>query len=673
MRKSHGVLLVTVFLLASLFIICLSFFIQDSECIDSVRFVVTPMQGVAESVSLYNHGDAYYAFLPAYAQWDDMRLEYRSGCTIYLNDTPYTSESALSDLEFDRPYSMRITNFVGMTVFDGQLFFKKAGNIPALSIHLTDGTVSDLAVSKEVSKTGFASLINPDSSIAYSGNIKEIHGRGNSTWGQAKKSYKLILPQEADLLGMGAATNWVLLSNSFDESGLRNKLAYDFAKELGVSSAIDSEYIDLYIDDVYYGLYLLAESVEVGPERVDISNLYGQTQSLNQAPLSSYSPIQLTESDHVSKGFAIPNNPSDISGGYLLQLEHHRDQFLIEESIFQTNLLDVVVASPKYASSQQISYISSHMQQLENQICHGDLSGIDVPSFAKYYMIHELFASGDPSSCYYYKNSDTTDGKLYAGPIWDFDMSIGNAWLATNIPANVLYYNFTNWYDILCENEQFRQVLQNLYEAELKPELFQRISLELGQYKNLISQSFDMDRLRWSNVPAPNNFAVESQKHFDTVDEHVEDILRYMSERLTFLDKVWTDDHYYYSVKFASSDVPHGSFTYTFRAGDECTADPQPVISAELESSYIFLGWYDENGEQYVPNSTLDQSKTYYSQWQKVTASVPENSIAAESTSATPGLLQRLLGPNKYLYCALGAMLLFITFFIVTDIRRSRK
>lgn len=52
---------------------------------------------------------------------------------------------------------------------------------------------------------------------------------------------------------------------------MRNKLTYDLARDMGLQYAIESAYVDVWLNGGYVGNYLLCEKIEDGKTRVDIS------------------------------------------------------------------------------------------------------------------------------------------------------------------------------------------------------------------------------------------------------------------------------------------------------------------------------------------------------------------------------------------------------------------
>lgn len=668
--KKISILFSTIFLFI---IVC--FCMQEHDAVNTVRLVAQAEDHITQSVSLYYDDGVYYAFLPSYADTNSLSIVYNNAYSLYLDGEYYDSDSQFSTFEPNRSYEMIMKNSFHITVCNEKLIIMKAEHIPALSIHLTDGTIENINADKEISKTGLATLITENKTVNYAGSIQSIHGRGNSTWDQAKKSYSLALPEEADLLGMGAGKEWVLLSNSFDESGLRNKLVYDTAKAIGVTFAVDAEYVDLYIDNVYYGLYLLAKKIYVGNNHVDITNLEEKTKSINPYPLSFYQSFEEEHNGKMIRGYDIAENPKNITGGYLVQIEHHEEKLAARESLFRTDSLSFSVSSPKYASRQQITYLSDYFNTVESQLAKGDLSNINVDSFVKYYLIQELFANKDKSSVFFCKDSDEVDSQVYACSIWDFDLSIGNGWLVSNVNPSVLYRNTDNWFEYLYDNPIFQSRLKEMYASVIKSDLDTLLYHRLEEYRNTVSSSFAMDKRRWRK--ANNGYTVsdtdktdsstwgrQSQHHFDTLDEHISYISDFMNQRIQFLDSAWIDDVTYCFVSFST---PENTDYFTVREGDVLTEEPIPSYDNNDDR---FIGWYDADGKEYVPNQTVTRSVNYNAKWE-------EYGDSGSKATALLSLIERIkanpLHESVLLSGGLIIMVCAILYFVITDIRKAKK
>ena len=100
----------------------------------------------------------------------------------------------------------------------------------------------------------------------------EIRGRGNSTWGGYKRPYALRLSAEQSLCGMPAHCRWVLIANYYDNSFIKNELAYYLSRQLGMDYTVRGEFVNLVLNGNYVGLYWLGEAILVAENRVAIND-----------------------------------------------------------------------------------------------------------------------------------------------------------------------------------------------------------------------------------------------------------------------------------------------------------------------------------------------------------------------------------------------------------------
>jgi len=105
----------------------------------------------------------------------------------------------------------------------------------------------------------------------YRGEIN-IKLRDKSAKSLEKRPFNIKLGEKANLLGLGMHNNWELLSNDIDHTLLRNKLLYEFSKDIGMEVYLKSENVVLVFNNVYYGVYQLCEPVNIDSEKVDIYN-----------------------------------------------------------------------------------------------------------------------------------------------------------------------------------------------------------------------------------------------------------------------------------------------------------------------------------------------------------------------------------------------------------------
>ncbi len=92
----------------------------------------------------------------------------------------------------------------------------------------------------------------------YTGGSAKIRGRGNTTWTQfPKKPYRVKLGKKTDVLGMGAARDWLLLADYRDAALLRNSIALHLGQELGLAETPEFRHVNLIINGKYRGMCLI--------------------------------------------------------------------------------------------------------------------------------------------------------------------------------------------------------------------------------------------------------------------------------------------------------------------------------------------------------------------------------------------------------------------------------
>ena len=397
--------------------------------------------------------ESWYLFLPATADPAHLTITYETpeDAPLLLNDTTVKSGAETDLLSKAETFAMQ----AGESGI-GELHVMQS-NLGCMYVTLEEGGMELLARAKQLETRGDAFMIGADGSVQYQGALEKIKGRGNSSWDytDGKKPYNFKLPKKAALFGMGAAKKWALVSNFLDHAMLRNEIAFAMSRNAGIAFTPDAVFIDLYLDGDYRGVYQLSERVQVHPERVAITDLQKATEKLNEQPLEEY-PRRVVggtlngEEPGSYQYYEIPNDPSDITGGYLIQFQIRgrpkRGEFVTNRGVV------CEVCEPEYASKAQTEYIRGFVQELEDAIY--SVNGcnslgrhyseyLDTDSLALGYLIQEITENtdGTSTSFYFYKDSDQTgDGKLHYGPVWDFDLAYQNYSLAVPDLNGRLHY-----------------------------------------------------------------------------------------------------------------------------------------------------------------------------------------------------------------------------------------
>lgn len=138
---------------------------------------------------------------------------------------------------------------------------------------------------------------------------------------------------------------------------------------------------------------------------------------------------------------------------------------------------------------------------MENNTDYEEL--IDVVSAADYWLIQEFSQNADAfhtPSTYAYKKRFETDGregKLYFGPLWDFDRAWGDTGFFSSDPA---YFNHVTheWVDELRDKEEFAELLKQRW--AILDQVLEETLKEGGIFDTWVSEnrdSFIKDKEKW--------------------------------------------------------------------------------------------------------------------------------------------------------------------------------
>jgi len=500
---------------------------------------------------------AYYLFLPGHTQtlhlWfegaqsataDGKALENGADASWLLQQDSFTLQLG------EKSYPVRLM---------------RSSSVPSLFINTESGSLDYIHRRKGNAETGAMLMTGAEGDTVYDGALLHIKGRGNATFALNKKAYQIKLEKGTDLCGMGKAKTWILLADFRDNSLLRNKIAFDLARAAGLEYTSESQTVDLYVNNDYLGAYLLCEKVEIGDTRVDIADLGKATEKLNDAALDSYKRYGYnTYRLATQKGFQIPTDPDDITGGYLFELDY-KMRYSDELSGFVTRRGQaVVVKEPEAASAAQISYISAFYQGFENAIHAEDgidpASGkhysefVDMDSLVKKYILEEVLKNRDAnrSSLFFYKPADEQSAVAFAGPAWDYDASLGNyathkgddtlnpATFLVNCDTGENYYLFPTLYGHADFQKAVAQMYQTVFAPALEVLLGQRKDesgtlLSLDEYASQIEACAAMNFVRW---PVFNSKARVAQTGVN-YEENITYLKTFISARMAFLNGAW--------------------------------------------------------------------------------------------------------------------------------------
>ena len=306
----------------------------------------------------------------------------------------------------------------------------------------------------------------------------DIRGRGNTTWYWPKKPYLIKLNEKQSLFGMPKHKRWILLANFNDRTLMRNLVSMKVASMMShLAWTPGCVPVELVLNGKHVGSYLLIEQVRVDKKRVAVT--------------------EMTPEDNVGDA---------VTGGYLLELDFHYDnevQWLDPHGHNEGIPFAVKYPDPEDLTPQQLTYIKGYISETANTL-YGDnfkdpdegyAKYIDVDSFIDYWIVFEVMGNhelGNPGSVYMHKDRN---GKLVAGPCWDFDWGILSYNTSPQARTGLINGNAI-WYARLRQDPAFKAKLKARFD-ELLPKL-ETIPAYIDECERLLTESAKLNFAMWN-------------------------------------------------------------------------------------------------------------------------------------------------------------------------------
>ncbi len=552
-----------------------------------------------------------YVFLPSYADLEAISVETQAPRVEFESEheviTVSNKKDSLCAFEEKIPYIVHFYDAGGQEVGTKSITFLKSGKLPTLYVTTQTGSMEFLDADKSYKEKGYAELVDVDGQTLFSDELKNISGRGNHTFTFDKKSYQMKLREAADLLGMGKSNTWILLSNVFDNSYIRNKLTYDMALQAGMEGSPESKYIDVYFNGSYHGMYLLTEKVQFGENRLDYPDLESQNRDLNGDNLDQANPFE--DEKENQKGVELFRNPDDITGGYLIEHDYG-PKYEEEFSGFITDEQErFVLKNPEHASREEVAYIAGLMRDIEAAIKSEDgysphtgkhfTEYIDLESWADKYLVEEITANtgGGCSSSYFYKLPNGVSEKVFGGPVWDYDKAYARSWDYSQNPRILSFLTLhgedsTRWFYYLYQHEEFVEAVKKEYKEKFSNYLEQMGSEKADEYLAEIGDSAALDLERFSYIYRDYGSDLDYLSAAQSIKQ-------FILERKQFFDSVWLQDASVCQIHFLEEDGREIRDLGVIQ-GESIVNLPEEISPGEE-----FVGWQIEGTEELLTEQTV--------------------------------------------------------------------
>ena len=473
----------------------------------------------------------------------------------------------------------------GSTVLEKEFYFSK---LPVLYLTTDDGATP--SASKETHDGRLFAQGNDDWKSLYDGKMT-IKVRGNSTASYPKKPWKIKLDKKTKMFDIPKSKHWVLLANYNDQSMLRNKLAYDFANDIG-SLGMKSTWVECVLNGAWQGTYQFCEHIRIAEDRVNVHDWEGDAGDIAEAfaaangltkdqedalaaqleqNLSWVTADAFTFYDATNR-VTLAGCPSelfadftqDISGGYLFEFSEEYDE--VSKFTTTSGALGVrtMLKSPEYlyTNNDMMNACKNFLQKYWDSCTSVDgYSGeglrtcdyCDYESMVSYWLVMEMFGNNDAvkKSRYAYKDQGA---KLVWGPVWDFDWGVGSmrvsatasGWKCQEASGKTAYSFFKEWAD----NPEFCTRLHTRYwQVRDRFESYIAQGGLIDQYTNFLSEACHANSAKWN---------VDYNQGAGNFEADVSRLRTYLTQRLAWLDQQFASvPTLMASVKQSTSTKPY--------------------------------------------------------------------------------------------------------------------
>ena len=380
-------------------------------------------------------------------------------------------------------------------------------NLPTVSIHTKDGVIPYDKVHEIASHFTIISD-NGTRILSEPGSTRE---RGNASRTFPKKPYRIKFDKKQQVLDAPAkAKKWTLINNYGDKTLMRNLLAFELSRRLGMPYTPYGTAVDVLLNGEYKGCYQLCDQIQVHQHRVNIT--------------------EMTPQD---------NSGSALTGGYFLEIDAYANQ---EKSWFRSVMSNpVTIKSPDEDSitSAQRDYIIQHYNRMEN-----DMNGyLDKNTFLRHFLVGELSGNIDTYwSVFMYKQRD--DDIIYTGPVWDFDLAFDNDQRVYPVcnKSDFLYRsggscagNMRSFVDqIVIQNADAKAQMLDIWDEARQAGLTEEnLVAWIDAMEAELQQSQRLNFIRWDIM---NSLVHKNVKCWGSYTAEVQNVRRFIKERLAWMD-----------------------------------------------------------------------------------------------------------------------------------------
>jgi len=368
--------------------------------------------------------------------------------------------------------------------------------------------------------------------------IGRVRGRGTSTWNMMPDKRPLRLRFETAQTFFGeesVAYDWILLADHADKSLLRNYSAFHLSSQLdGLDWTPSAKSIHLYVNDDYMGVYLLTEERSLAHEHL------GLVSHIDPEISEYFFEMEWRADRDGEEGvdfIRVNSHPDGIIGDSSAEAGFNRDY-----------LYEIIYPDEDLLTEEHLDYLQTFLTEIGILIRERDFEAIskyvDLDSLIDFYLVQELYKNLDVgfSSVYLQIRGQGDSRRLYHGPVWDFDLAVGNAyWIGTEAqsPFGGLYVAQRHyWFWYLMHTPEFVELLAKRWNNVVRYEalvMIWHIKRLTSIHQEDFARNFERHHIlgvsRWPNP--------EHISDIQTYHGQVSFLTEFLIDRIYYLDEVF--------------------------------------------------------------------------------------------------------------------------------------
>lgn len=404
----------------------------------------------------------------------------------------------------------------------------------------------------------------------------QVKVRGNWTTSYDKKPLRIKFDEKQNMLGLNNGNkmkSWVLTASYKDWSFLRDATAFYMSHLIAPDYyTTDYQLVDVYINNKYWGVYLLVEQQQANKKRINISEVddnYTGTDIGYLLELDNYSQYEDYKFDinylhHL-----------DDKNGERIEVHNLTKDYTIKSDIYDNAQVDFIktymnnlwkicyeaVYNKKYSefdenySPVEMKFDDKTTLSDDEKILACVSKIIDVDSLVYTYILNEVCCDADIYWSSFYMDLDfgkNTKRLTFEAP-WDFDSALGNKRHcadAQGLFAGVSGYdvNYQNkgyanpWFIIFINCDWFQQKVKAKWQQIHNDDVLSKLTAQIDEVSTKYTTNFANNYKRWNNIG--NNGSVGNELNnkaaaCKTQKEAADYLKSWLTNRFTALDGLW--------------------------------------------------------------------------------------------------------------------------------------